>query len=69
MWNTITQKFFSFYDILEKLAIIVGTGVHGYLINKTGSTHASALALGGFFVVGLLCLSRLKVHEIRLAKQ
>ncbi len=61
-----SATFFSFYDILEKLAIIVGTGIHGYLINKTGNTHASALALAVFFVVGLICLSRLKVHERRL---
>ena len=61
-----SATFFSFYDILEKLAIIVGTGIHGYLINKTGNTHASAVALAAFFVVGLICLSRLKVHERRL---
>ena len=60
-----SATFFSFYDILEKIAIIVGTGVHGYLINKTGTTHASSLALAAFFVVGLICLSRLKVHERR----
>ena len=64
-----SATFFSFYDILEKLAIIVGTGIHGYLINKTGNTHASAFALAAFFVIGLICLSRLKVHERRLNNQ
>ncbi len=62
-----SSTFFSFYDVLEKCAIVVGTSVHGYLINRTGSTQASALALALFFVVGLGCLLRLKIHERRAA--
>lgn len=60
-----SSTFFSFYDVLEKIAIVVGTTVHGFLINHTGNTKASSLALAGFFVVGLGGLLRLKRHERR----
>ena len=60
-----SSTFFSFYDVLEKCAIVVGTLVHGTLVNQTGNTQASALALALFFVVGLLCLLRLRMYEPR----
>ena len=62
-----SSTFFSFYDVLEKMSIVVGTLVHGYLINRTGSTQASALALGMFFVMGLVCLMRLRQFERKTA--
>lgn len=58
-----SATFFGFYDVLEKISIVVGTSIHGYLINRTGNTQASALALAAFFVVGLVCLSRFKKYE------
>lgn len=58
-----SATFFGFYDVLEKISIVVGTSMHGYLINRTGNTQASALALAAFFVVGLVCLSRFKKYE------
>ena len=61
-----SSTFFSFYDVLEKCAIVVGTLVHATLINRTGNTQASALALALFFVVGLLCLVRLRMYERKL---
>lgn len=52
--------FFSFYDILEKLAIVVGTLTYSLLIERTGEVKPSALAMAGFFAVGLLFLLKLK---------
>ena len=63
-----SSTFFSFYDVLEKCAIVVGTSVHGTLVNQTGNTQASALALALFFVVGLACLMRLRMYERKLSK-
>lgn len=55
-----TASFFSFYDVSEKVAIICGTFVYGYLIELTGDMKASALTLSIFFVIGFLQLLRLK---------
>lgn len=52
--------FFSFYDVLEKAAIIVGTFSYSLLIEKTGLVKPSALLMAAFFAVGLLFLWRLK---------
>lgn len=55
-----TASFFSFYDVSEKVAIICGTFVYGFLIELTGDMKASALAMSFFFIVGFLQLLRLK---------
>lgn len=55
-----TASFFSFYDVNEKVAIICGTFVYGYLIELTGDMKASALAMSLFFIIGFLQLLRLK---------
>lgn len=59
-----TASFFSFYDVSEKLAIILGTFIYGYLIQLTGSMNLSALALGLFFVAGFLLLLRIPARAI-----
>ena len=57
--------FFSFYDILEKLAIVVGTLTYSLLIERTGEVKPSALAMAGFFAAGLLFLLRLnKINKV-----
>ncbi len=55
-----TASFFSFYDVTEKVAIICGTFVFGYLIEITGDMRTSALALSVFFVIGFTQLLRLR---------
>lgn len=53
-------SFFSFYDVSEKIAIVLGTITYGWLIQITGSMRLSALSLAIFFVIGLLLLLRVK---------
>ena len=55
-----SASFFSFYDVTEKIAIICGTFVYGYLIQLTGDMRASALSLSLFFLIGFLQLLRIK---------
>jgi UMF1 family MFS transporter len=52
--------YFSFYDVTEKIAIVLGTFVYGFLYAVTDSMQWSVLCLGLFFVASLLVLSRLK---------
>ncbi|MDR7130355.1 UMF1 family MFS transporter [Algoriphagus sp. 4150] len=46
-------SYFSFYDVTEKLAIVLGTFSYGFIEQLTGSMRNSALSLGIFFLVGL----------------
>lgn len=52
--------YFSFYDVTEKIAIVVGMVAFGVLIALTGSMQWSVLSLGAFFLISLLVLSSLK---------
>jgi MFS transporter, UMF1 family len=51
-----TASFFSFYDVTEKLAAVVGIFSFGYITELTGSQRGSVLALATFFAIGLLLL-------------
>lgn len=46
-------SYFSFYDVTEKLAIVLGTFSYGLIEQMTGSMRNSSLSLGIFFLVGL----------------
>ena len=51
-----TASFFSFYDVTEKVAVVIGMFSFGYITELTGSQRGSVLALAVFFVIGLLIL-------------
>lgn len=51
-----TASFFSFYDITEKIAIVIGLSSFGYIEELTGSMRNSVLALIVFFALGLFFL-------------
>ena len=60
-----TTSFFSFFDVTEKIAIVLGLFSFGLITEITGSQRTSVLALITFFVVGLLLL----FHTMRAYKQ
>jgi UMF1 family MFS transporter len=51
-----TASFFSFYDVTEKIALVLGMFSFAYVEELTGSMRNSVLALITFFAIGLLCL-------------
>lgn len=51
-----TTSFFSFYDITEKIAIVVGLFSFGWIEGLTGNMRNSILVLIAFFVMGLIFL-------------
>jgi UMF1 family MFS transporter len=63
-----TVSFFSFYDITEKIAIVVGTFLYGAIIGITGSMKSSALMLAVFFLLAIIFLSGVKMREVRKKK-
>ena len=52
--------YFSFYDVAEKIAIVIGMFIFGSLLALTGSMQNSVLALSVFFLVAFLSLSSVK---------
>lgn len=53
-------SFFSFYDIAEKLAIVLGTASYGLIEDITGNMRNSIIALVIYFLAGLSVLLVLK---------
>jgi UMF1 family MFS transporter len=63
-----TASFFSFYDVTEKLAIVGGMFSFAFIEELTGSMRNSTLALGGFFILGLILLFSLLSAEKKSLK-
>ncbi len=53
--------FFSFYDVLEKIAIIIGTFIFATMIEKYHNMRFSALSMSVFFAIGLILIRFLQV--------
>ena len=52
--------YFSFYDVTEKIAIVLGTFVYGLLYALTDSMQWSVLCLAIFFILSFILLNTLK---------
>jgi UMF1 family MFS transporter len=52
--------YFSFYDVTEKLAIVFGMFIFGFLLSITGSMQNSVLALSIFFLLAFISLFNVK---------
>jgi UMF1 family MFS transporter len=52
--------YFSFYDVTEKIAIVLGTFVYGLLYSITDSMQWSVLSLAIFFLASFIVISTLK---------
>jgi UMF1 family MFS transporter len=51
-----TASFFSFYDVTEKVAIVIGMFSFGFVHELTGNMRNSIIALIAFFFIGLVFL-------------
>ncbi|OIQ37800.1 MAG: MFS transporter [Bacteroidetes bacterium MedPE-SWsnd-G1] len=51
-----TASYFSFYDITEKLAIVIGSLCYGYIDQVTGSMRYSMVFMSVFFIGGFVFL-------------
>ena len=56
-------SYFSFYDVLEKMSIVLGTFVYGFVEQLTGSMRNSTLALSSFFIIALIFLVTVKIPK------
>lgn len=53
-----TASFFSFYDVAEKIGIVIGMMVYGIIDQITGSPRLAIVFLGVFFVSAVFLLKR-----------
>ncbi|RZJ35076.1 MAG: MFS transporter [Flavobacterium sp.] len=53
-----TASFFSFYDVSEKIGIVIGMLIYGLIDQITGSPRFSIVFLAVFFLIGILLLLR-----------
>ncbi len=51
-----TASYFSFYDITEKLAIVIGSLSYGFIDQVTGSMRYSMVFMALFFIIGFILL-------------
>ena len=56
--TTDTASFFSFYDVSEKIGIVIGTFLYGAVAHYSGSMRNAIIFLGLFFLVGMFLLTR-----------
>ena len=55
-----TTSFFSFYDVTEKLGIVIGMGVYGMIDQFTNNMRNATISLIVFFVLGMLLLFKVR---------
>ena len=60
-----TASFFSFYDVTEKIAIIVGMSLFGVIDQITGSMRNAILFFMTFFIIGAFMLLRVPRKKLR----
>ncbi|WP_426430250.1 MFS transporter [Winogradskyella sp. HB-48] len=53
-----TTSYFSFYDVAEKIGIVIGMLIYGFIDQITGSMRNSILFLFIFFLIGIILLYR-----------
>lgn len=61
--TTDTASYFSFYDITEKFAIVIGMFCFGFIEQLTGSMRNSTLLLSAFFLISLILILTTKLPQ------
>lgn len=61
--TTDTTSYFSFYDVAEKIGIVIGMLIYGIIDQVTGSMRYSILFLALFFLIGLSLLLRVPKYK------
>lgn len=61
-----TTSYFSFYDVSEKIGIVIGMLLYGILADFTGSSRISIVFFGLFFLIGCLLLLRVPKNDVQI---
>lgn len=60
-----TASYFSFYDVSEKIGIVIGMFLYGFIAEITGSMRYSIVFLITFFIIGVILLYRIPKHALK----
>lgn len=60
-----TASYFSFYDVLEKSSIVLGTFLTGFAEQQSDNMRIGILALGFFFIVGAGLINTVQVRPAK----
>lgn len=60
-----TTSYFSFFDVAEKIGIVIGMLIYGFIDQITGSMRNSILFLFIFFLMGIILLFKVPKQEIK----
>ena len=63
-----TASFFSFYDVTEKIGIVIGMCVYGIIDQITGSPRMAIVFLAVFFVIGVFLLKEFQKKRLIISK-
>ncbi len=59
--TTESASYFSFYDVVDKISVVLGTVIFGVVNNITGNMRISSLTLGILFILGILLIRRVSI--------
>jgi len=59
-----TTSYFSFFDVTEKIGIVIGMAIYGFIDQITGSMRNSIVFLFVFFLLGIILLFRVPKDNI-----
>lgn len=59
-----TTSFFSFFDVTEKIGIVIGMLIYGVIAQVTGKMQNSILFLVVFFVIGIVLLIKARKKQV-----
>lgn len=61
-----TTSYFSFYDVSEKIGIVIGMLSYGFIAQMTGSIRTTILFFIVFFVLGVIFLLRVPKQSVKI---
>ncbi|MBT8286922.1 MAG: MFS transporter [Flavobacteriaceae bacterium] len=61
-----TASYFSFFDVSEKIGIVIGMFLYGWIAGITGSMRYSIVFLISFFIIGVVLLYRVPKTDLLL---
>ncbi|MBC7485840.1 MAG: MFS transporter [Cytophagaceae bacterium] len=64
-----TASYFSFYDVTEKISIVLGTFLFGLIRHLTGDMRNTLLMLGMLFIIGLVIILTIPSKKVYVDSQ
>jgi UMF1 family MFS transporter len=60
-----TTSYFSFFDVTEKIGLVIGLAIYGAIVQKTGGMRYAVMFLFIFFLIGIILLFRVPKNNTK----